>query len=405
MIIPASVLGLNGKVAPSNRVVIGGIGIGPRGRRVLTAFLKQPDCQFVATADPQKGRREILQRLARHYENMDCDAYDNMHDLLDRDDIDAVIIATGDRWHTTASIYAARAGKDIYCEKPCAMNMQECRELDEEILKQGRVFQAGTQRRSVGNFMLAKEMVSSGRIGKLRTVHAGILQLRDYLQPLPAEPEPDPAIIDWDRWVGPAPKLPFNINYCKGRWRDHKGLYAAYRLPEWGAHTIDLCQWAAEADGTAPVEYEAEGTTIRAKYASGVELVMRLAGFKNEGDWIEGIGSCPVRFEGDDGWVEAGDFERIEASDPKLLEGTSFEPVAGVDPIHHARNFLDCVKSREKPVCNSSVTRSSHIVCFAAATSWKLGRKLKFDPVTETFPNDEEANKLLDYKRRKPYTI
>jgi predicted dehydrogenase len=406
VIVPASVLGLNGKVPPSNKIVLGGIGIGGRGRKVLTGFLKQPDCQFVATADPQKERREILVRLSRHYDNMECKPYDNMGDLLARDDIDAVIIATGDRWHTTASIYATRAGKDIYCEKPCAMNMQECRELDEEILKHKRVFQAGTQRRSVSNFQLAVELAHSGRLGTLKKVHAGILQLQDYLDPLPAEPEPEPSVINWDRWVGPAPMKPFNSEYCKkSRWRNHSGFYAAYRLPEWGSHTIDLCQWAAKADGTTPIEFESEGTTIRAKYTNGIELVMRLSGFKNEGDWIEGIGSCPVRFEGDEGWVEAGDFERIEASDPKILAGKTFEPVAGIDPIHHARNFLDCVKTREKPVCNSTVARYGHLACFAAALSWKLGRKLTFDPVTETFPNDAEANGMLGYTRRKPYVI
>jgi len=405
MVVPASVLGLNGKVAPSNRIVIGGIGLGPRGRQVLTAFLKQPDCQFVATADPQKERRGIIERLARHYDNMECTPYDDMAGVLERDDIDAVLIATGDRWHTTASILAARAGKDIYCEKPCAMNMQECRELDEEILKQNRVFQAGTQRRNVGNFALAVELARSGRLGNLKTVHAGILKLQDYLKPLPAEPEPDPAVIHWDHWLGPAPWKPFNIKYCNGRWRNHAGLYAGYRLPEWGSHTVDLCQWASNADGTTPVEYQCEGNTIRAQYTNGVELVMRLSGFKGEGDWIEGMGSCPVRFEGDAGWVEAGDFEKIEASEPKILEGTHFDPLAGVDPIQHVRNFLDCVKTREKPVCNSTVTRYSHLACFAAALSWKLGRRLTFDPATETFPNDEEANSMLSYTRRAPYTL
>lgn len=405
LIVPASALGKDRKVAPSNRIVVGGIGLGSRGRGVLAAFQKQPDFQFVATADPQKERREIIKRLTRHYDNMECTPYDNMGDLLARDDIDAVIIATGDRWHTTASIYAARAGKDIYCEKPCAMNMQECRELDEEILKHNRVFQAGTQRRSVSNFTLAVELAHNGRLGNLQKVHAGILQLRDYTNPLQAEPEPDPAVINWDRWLGPAPWKPFNSKYCKGGWRNHEGLYAGYRLPEWGTHTVDLCQWAAGADGTAPISYEAEGNTIRAHYAGGIELIMRLAGRNDLGDWIAGIGSCPVRFEGDEGWVEAGDFERIEASSPKILEGTHFDPVAGTDPIHHARNFLDCIKTRKQPVCNSTVARYSHLVCFAAALSWKLGRKLTFDPVAEQFVNDDEANTMLGYTRRAPYTI
>jgi len=152
-IIPASALGRNGNVAPSNRIVLGGIGVGRRGQKVLDGFLQQKDCQFVAVADPQKERREIIKaKTDEHHGNKDCVIYDDMSGVLERDDIDAVLVTTGDRWHTTASIYAARAGKDIYCEKPCAMNIQECQELDDNIKKHKRVFQAGTQRRSVPNF-------------------------------------------------------------------------------------------------------------------------------------------------------------------------------------------------------------------------------------------------------------
>ena len=152
MIIPGSVLGLNGAVAPSNRVTVGGIGLGRRGRKVLESFFKHPDFQFLAIADPDKEKREIVQRLAmRKHGVKQCDTYVDMGDVLTRDDIDAVLIATGDRWHATASIYAARAGKDIYCEKPCAMNIQESRELDEAVLENKRVFQAGTQRRALAD--------------------------------------------------------------------------------------------------------------------------------------------------------------------------------------------------------------------------------------------------------------
>ena len=406
LIVPSSVLGLGNSTAPSDRIVVGGIGLGPRGRKVLSRFLTQSDCQFVGIADPQKLRRtHVKNTVDRAYQNRDCAAYDDMGEILSRDDIDAVVIATGDRWHTTASIYAARAGKDIYCEKPCAMNIQECQELDNEILKHQRVFQAGTQRRSVPNFMLAADLARSGKLGKLTTVHAGILELMHYLEPLPAQPEPDPAEINWEKWLGPAPWLPFNEEYWQGRWRNHKGLYAANRLPEWGAHTVDLCQWAANADGTTPVEFEAEGTTIHATYADGVKLEMRLSGFKSEGDWIEGLGTCPVRFEGENGWVEAGDNQLIESSHPELLEGQITSPLSGTDPLDHVRNFLDCIKTRAKPVCNSTVARYGHITSFAAAASWKLGRKLTFDPVTESFPEDEEANLTIPYSRRAPYTI
>lgn len=408
MIVPGSVLGLNGAVAPSNRITFGAIGLGRRGRKVLSDFFKHPDFQFLAIADPQKERREIVQRLAMlKFGVKQCDTYADMGGVLSRDDIDAVIIATGDRWHTTASIYAARAGKDIYCEKPCSMNIQESRELDEAILKHKRVFQAGTQRRSVPNFALAVELARSGKLGKLKSVHAGILPLSNYKAPLPEEPLPDPELIDWDQWVGPAPMVPYNSGYCRGRWRGHKGFNAAYTLPEWGTHTVDLCQWAADADGTTPIEFETDGTTITGNYANGIKLVIRLSGHKDEGDWSPGLGSCPVRFEGDQGWIEAGDFKVLAVSDAKLIEGRSYNKLAGTDPTDHARNFLDCVKSRKQPVCNSTVARYGHMACFAAATSWKLGRKVTFDPVSETFPNDKEAETVgtFSYTRRAPYTI
>jgi predicted dehydrogenase len=407
MILPSSVLGLNGKTPPSERIVLGGIGLGPRGREVLAGFLKQDDCRFVAIADAQKERAEIVKRtVERKYGQAGVDTYQDMGDVLSRDDIDGVIIATGDRWHTTASVYAARAGKDIYCEKPCAMNIQEAIELDEEVTKHNRIFQAGTQRRNVPNFSLARELAQSGKLGQLTAVHAGILALREYRQPLPEEPMPDTSEVDWDKWVGPAPMLPYNKAYCRGRWRGHKGLYAAYYLPEWGAHTIDLCQWAAGADGTTPVEYEAiDDTTIHAKYANGMKLIMRLSGFRGEGEWTEGLGTCPVRFEGENGWVEAGDNKKIVASNPKWLEGKKVDQLAGTNPLYHVRDFLDCVKSRQQPACNSKVARYAHLACFAAATSWKSGKKVTFDPENPILPDHDETNSMQSYTRRAPYTI
>ena len=404
-IIPATVLGRNGNIAPSNRIVLGGIGIGPRGREVLKPFLAQADVQFVAVADVQKTRREIVRKTVdRHYGNEDCKAHSDMQEILDRADIDAVLITTGDRWHAPASILAARAGKDVYSEKPCAMTIAECRELDEAILSQRRVYQAGTQRRNVDNFRFAIDLARSGKLGKLHTVHAGIIAPGNDLPPLPAEPEPDPEEIDWNRWLGPAAARPYNKRYVEGQWRGHDGLAAGFKILEWGSHTVDLCQWAADADGTAPVEYEADGGTIHARYASGVKLVMRLAGFKNEGDWL-GLGTCPVRFEGDQGWVEAGDHGKIMTSNPALLAVGAPQEAAGTDPAKHVRDFLDCVKSRAKPVCNSTVARYGHVACHAAAIAWKLGRKLRFNPTTETFIDDPEADKMCRRERRAPWGL
>jgi len=404
-IIPASVLGRNGNVAPSNRIVVAGIGIGPRGRNVMRPFLNQADVQFVAVCDAQEERREIVRRTVnRHYQNEDCTKHRHMEEILGRDDIDAVLIATGDRWHAPASILAARAGKDVFSEKPCAMTIDECRELDEAFTKTGRVYQAGTQRRNVDNFRLANMLATTGRLGNLETLHAGILPPGPMLPDLPGEEPPDPADIDWDLWLGPAADRPYNRQYVNGRWRGHAGLTAGYNVLEWGSHTVDLCQWAAGADDTAPVEYEPDGGTIHAKYASGIKLVMRLAGFNNEGDW-NNLGTCPVRFVGDEGWIEAGDSGKIVASREDLFGEQPPAGMHGTDPAKHVREFLDCVRSREKPSCHAKAARHGHVACHAAAIAWKLGRKLRFDPATEMFIDDDEANALRRIERRAPWDV
>lgn len=403
-IIPGSALGKNGAVAPSNRIVIGGIGIGPRGREVLSCFLSQPDVQFVAIADVQESRREIVRRMAnKQYGNEDCYKCCDMMEILGREDIDAVQITTGDRWHALGTILASKAGKDVYAEKPCSMTIHETQELADAVKLHGRVFQAGTQRRNVDNFRFAAELARSGRLGKIHTVHAGILPLKPDLAPLPGEPLPDPALIDWERWLGPAPSRPYNKKYVEGRWRGYYDFHGGAGLPEWGSHTLDLCQWAADADGTTPVEFESKGDTlIEGRYASGVKLVMRLAGFQGDGDWVV-PGTCPVRFEGEEGWVETADFGKIAASNPSLLVGMPAQEMSGTNPIKHVRDFLDCVKSRGAPAANEVVTRNGHIACHAAAIGWQLGRKVRFDPATEKFIDDEEANKMCSHPRRAPW--
>lgn len=404
-IIPASVLGRNGNVAPSNRIVVGGIGIGgPRGREVLKPFLMQPEVQFVAVADVQKTRAEIVRKTVdRRYGNTDCKAYADMDEVISREDIDAVFIATSDRWHAVASMRAAKAGKDIYCEKPCSMSITEAIELEECILKYKRVFQAGTQRRNVDNFRFAADLARSGKLGQLRAVHAGIIPPKEYLPELPAQGEPDPGEINWDGWLGPASVRPYNKAYTQGRWRGHRGMVASYSVCEWGSHTVDLCQWAADADGTTPVEFSAEGTSLHGKYANGIQLHMRIAGFKNEGQWA-GLGTCPVRFEGDEGWIEAGDNGKVVVSNETWLAAGKPAEMHGTDPAEHVREFIDCVKSRAIPAGNATAAKFGHIVCHAAAISWKLGRTLHYDPVSHQFADDAEANAMRSYDRRPPYT-
>lgn len=397
-IIPSSALGADGAVAPSERIVMGGIGLGGRGRYVLSEFLKYPQAQFVAIADCQKTRRNKVKEMAdKHYESDDCTTYRDMFDVLGRDDIDAVLIATGDRWHTMASITAARAGKDIYCEKPCSMTIQESRALADNVNLYGRIYQAGTQRRSIGNFMLALGMAHSGKLGKLLEVHANTLYPAAADPWLPAEPEPDPDDCDWERWLGPAPWHPYNLRYVAGGWRNHYDFHGGGIL-EWGAHTVDLCQLANSADETAPVEYVPNERGVDCTYANGVKLIMR------DHDWL-GLGTCSVRFVGDEGWVETGDSGAMKIEPESLLSEKKVFTQVGTSAYTHVANFLDCVKTRRLTRANASVAGQSHIVCHAAYIAWQLGRTLKFDPVKEEFIGDEEANRMRSRATRAPWTV
>lgn len=396
--VPARALGRDGAVAPSQRIVLGAIGIGGRGQEDLRHFLEQPDVQFVAICDVRQERRQAVKQMADdRYGNHDCAMYRDMHELLARADIDAVLIATGDRWHTMASITAARAGKDVYCEKPCSMTIRESRALADTFRTYGRVYQAGTQRRSIGNFIFAANLIAEGKLGKLTTVHANTLLPGTHHTWLPAEPEPAPDVVDWDRWLGPCPWRPYNAAYVRGGWRGFFDFHGGGIL-EWGAHTVDLCQWAAQKDATAPVEYQPTPNGCVATYADGLKLVMRDSGW-------QGLGTCSVRYEGEEGWIETGDSGRFALSPESLrTEQTVFKQV-GTDPSTHIRNFLDCVKTRTPARGNADVAAQSHVVCHAAYIAWQLGRPLKFDPVREEFLGDEEANRMRCRALREPWRI
>ncbi len=397
-LIPGAALGRDGAVAPSERIVMGGLGLGGRGRGDLGSLMQNPDVQFVAICDCQKERRELVKKMVdEHYGNTDCALYRDMHEILARDDIDAMLIATGDRWHTMASITAAKAGKDVYCEKPCSMTISESRALADIYRKYGRIYQAGTQRRSIGNFLFAAELAHTGKLGKLHTVHANTLNPATSHTWLPAEPEPSRDECDWDRWLGPCPWRPYNSRYVRGGWRGFFDFHGGGIL-EWGAHTVDLCQWAAQKDDTAPVEYVPEGTGVVCTYADGLKLVMRDKG------WM-GLGTCSARYEGDEGWIETGDSGKFAIYPESLRTEQTVFTRAGTDPTTHLRNFLDCVKTRKPANANSDVAAQSHIVSHAAYIAWQLGRTVKFDPVKEKFLGDDEANRMRSRAMRDPWRI
>ncbi len=398
MVVPSFVLGQRaGAAAPSDRIVLGGIGIGSRGAAVLKAFLGNHDVQFVAVCDVREERREAIKSLAdQNYGNRDCAMYGDQYELLAREDIDAVLIATGDRWHALLSIIAAQHGKDVFCEKPCSMTIAESRALADTFRRYGRLYQAGTQRRNIDNFVLAADLARSGKLGKLHTVHAHTLDARTSHDWLPAEPEPSKLVVDWDRWLGPCPWRPYHPLYVQGRWRGYFDFHGGGIL-EWGAHTVDMCQWANDADATQPVEYEPKGNHVHCRYANGVRLVMRDDG------WL-GLGTCHVRFEGDSGWIETADSGKIELSE-NLRSVYRVITERGTDPARHVRDFLNCVKSRSQPRSNSDASCNTHIACHAAYIAWQLGRKLTWDPVKAQFENDDEANRMRSRAMREPWRI
>ncbi len=400
-VIPATALGQGGRAAPSERIVLGGIGIGNRGGYDLGCFLHEPDVQFVAICDVKANRRKAVKEMAdAKYGNQDCATYVDLRELLARSDIDAVLIATGPNWHGTASMMAAQAGKDVYCEKPCTRTIAQSLMLAQVFRRTARVFQAGTQRRSLPNFAYAIELARSGRLGKLHTLYAHPMGLKTVSSGwLPPEPLPPQEEVDWDLYLGPAAWRPFNKRLLDGfNFEKGGGMVGAFGgggCLEWGSHCVDLCQWANDADDTAPVEYEPMGNRLHARYANGVKLILR-----NDG-WLP-LGSCPVRFEGETGWVETGDDAEIMASSPALLARRGAK-IPGYPADFHIRNFLDCVKTRAKTRADADIACQAHIACHAANISLFLGRKVNYDPVKNEFLGDDEANRLRSEALREPW--
>jgi len=397
-IVPGRVLGRDGAVAPSEMINLGVIGIGPRCTYVLKSMLGLKGVRCVAISDVQKSRREAGKALVDNLAgNSDCVLYRDMREMLARTDIDAVLIATGDRWHTAASILAAEAGKDIYCEKPCGLTIKDVQDLAATMKRTGRIFQAGTQRRSVIQFQTAVEMVRSGKLGKLDTLNASVYTPVLENAWLPGEPTPAPEDCDWNLWLGAAPWRPYNPTYVAGRWRGQYDFESGAGLLNWGAHTVDQCQWANDSDGTTPVEFEPNPEGITCRYANGVKLFLDFikTPFGDRGpNWNTKLGTCPVKFVGSEGSVEVGDSGIEVTIGGVVTPSEKFSRIRGTDAQAHASNFFDCVRSRKPTSTNPEVMKFSHIASFAAATSWMLGRKLTFDPVKEEFVNDAEANSL-----------
>lgn len=408
LILPGSVLGLNGAVAPSNRIVFGGIGMGNRAMFILPNFLNFPDVQFVAVSDARADRRKLAKNhIDQFYGNKDCADLPDFRELLARRDIDAVLIATGNRWHATASMFAARAGKDIYCEKPISLTIREGRELVTMCRQYGTIYQAGTQRRSTESYQFAREMVRQGRIGRVHTVE---MQVWTGGTVPHEEPKPVPPGWDYDMWLGPVQWRPFVPGRVYGWayfWDTGEGMHT-----DMGTHYTDQMQWVLGTDDTGPVEFEATDLvwpdpkkfmsetaisgTFKFRYANGVQGILYQRGaFKDR----------YIRYIGEEGWIQVDDETDVVTAQPaSILDAKTSGWVSWANAGAHVRNFLDCIKSRQQPLCNPEVAHRAQTICEATTISARLGKKLRWDPVKEVF-DDEAANRMLYRQPRAPWRV
>ncbi|MEK7676698.1 MAG: Gfo/Idh/MocA family oxidoreductase [Verrucomicrobiota bacterium] len=404
--IPSSALGLDGSPAPSNRVTIGAIGVGPQGNGVLGGFLGQPDVQVVAVCDVNTQRREqTRQRVDQQYKAKGCTAYNDFRELCARPDIDVVSIASTDHWHVLHALAAVRGGKDVYVEKPLGLSLAQDQALRAEVQRRGRLFQFGTQQRSSSHFRLACELVRNGRIGKLHTIRVAAPPSHgsgNY------PPTPVPDWLDYEMWLGPAPWAPFTDNRVINDFWWHISDYALGFVAGWGIHHVDIAQWGNDTDLTGPVEIEGTGVfptdglcncatawNIEMNYAHGVRMI-----FTDDQQAAHGI-----RFEGSDGWVFV--HRSLLDAHPKSLLQSVIGPdeVHLYDSRHHQKNLIDCFKSRGQTVCPIEVAVRSDALCHLSDIAMRLGRKLHWDPQAERFHNDDTANRMLARTLRSPWRL
>jgi len=426
LVVPSSVLGNPAAATPSNRIGLGFIGVGMMGEGHLHHLLRYADVQVLGVCDVDRWRREhgkaaadqayAAGRASGTYRA--CQAYNDLREMLARDDIDAVVVATGDNWQALATILAAKAGKDVYCEKPVSLTIREARAMVDAVRRYGRVCQCGLQQRSSGEFRKAAALVQGGALGKIRIVYTiGAGAAADVN--LPAEPVPEG--LDWDLWLGPAPWRPFNSQFHHyGRppfvvpWhfcRDFSGGAISSNT----VHAFDSIQWALGTDETGPVEIYPPGTgnypNLTYKYANGVLLQVvdwRLERQKQviPAGWDEAtpIQNFGAVFVGERGWIHVGREGFLQSYPPQILH----EPAGRLDHIHavksHHQNWLDSIRSRGRPVCDIAFGARSTMVSLLGCIAQWTRRPLKWDPAQEIFPGDDEADRYLARAMRPPWT-
>jgi predicted dehydrogenase len=392
--------------APSNRLSIGVIGLGGLGygHHLLNKLLPEPRFFVTAVCDVDLNNAEKAGRAVMEATGRRPGVYQDFRRLLDRADVQAVLIATPDHWHALIAIAAMEAGKDVYCEKPLSLTVAEGKAMVAAARRYGTVFQTGSQQRSEDTFRRACELVRNGALGRLTRVDTVLHPVEPGTWQVPETPPPG---LDWDFWLGQAPRVEYrpNLVHNKFRWRYD---YSGGVMTDWGAHHNDIAQWAMGTDHTGPVrvdgtdsEFDANGPydvplhfNVRYEYANGVELVCHTDGRNG------------VTFTGERGTLFVCRGKILQASDPAILQ---LEPAPGgtrlPDLGGHHQNWLDCIASRSRPICDVEIGHRSVTICHIGNISMRLRRPLRWDPVREAFEDDAEANRMLSRPMRAPWHL
>jgi len=412
MIVPASALGRDGKVAPSNRITLGCIGVGSQGTGNMQGFIQVPGVQVVAVCDVDRTRRENAREIVnKTYEDKGCADYNDFRELLDHGDLDTVALALPDHWHSIPSIMAARKGIDVYGEKPLALTLNEGKAIVDAVNRYDIVWQTGSWQRSQSHFLHAAELVRNGMIGEIHTVKVGLPTGR----PIALQTEqPVPAELDYDMWLGPAPEAPYTKERVHWNWRWILD-YSGGQLTDWVGHHGDIANWGMGTEDTGPISVEGRGIWpndglwnastsyfFECIYAPGASPVAP-NGFRM---LVSNLFPMGTRFEGTKGMIHCDRGNRLTC-DPENLKTHQFGPndIRLKKADNHAKDFFDCVRSREKTLAPVGPAHRAISIGQLGNIAMQLERKIVWDPKTQTFPNDPEATRKMQRAMRAPWHI
>jgi predicted dehydrogenase len=407
-LLPSHIWAADKDSKPNSRVNVGFIGVGTQGRGNLGGMLGHKGVQVVAVCDVDTTRRKHSQKNTQdHYAQAlgkdvykGCEAYNDFRELINRKDIDAVVINTPDHWHAIPVIMAADAKKDIYCEKPLSLTITEAREMANAVRRNNIVFQTGSMQRSSSEFRKACELVRNGRIGDIKEIY---ISIGGTSKPCDLPEEPMEPGLDWDRWLGPSPKRPYNsilsprgVHTHFPDWRNYRE-YSGGMMTDWGAHHFDIAQWGLGMDESGPVEIiPPNGKDVKHLtyiYANGTKMYHApLDGYPFGVVFVGANGKVCVdrgKFKTD---PEAIGKEPIKASEIHLY-----------DSKNHHYDWVDCIHTRKRPICDVEIGARSATVCHLGNLAYWNKRPLKWDPAKELFIGDAEANTWLDRKKRNPF--